>query len=258
MAKYRIGLALSGGSVKGFAHVGVLKYLDEVGIRPDIIAGTSAGSLAGAFYADGCKPDEIMELFRKLRLNKVTTLRPIGTSGLLDTSLFRTFIAEHFISKRIEDLGIPLRIVATDLDKGEQHIFTEGDLALTVMASCSIPVLFHPIEIDGTTYVDGGLFRNFPASVIRDECDVLIGMNLELWDNESYKKSITAVAERSWRFVFRQNTLPDKECCDVLLESKDVLGYGLFEIEAAEELMKVGYQTAKEHLTDTRLKELNL
>lgn len=258
MARYKIGLALSGGSVKGFAHVGVLKYMDEIGLRPNVIAGTSAGALVGAFYADGYKPREIFDLMSRLKLGSMTNLRPLNASGILDTSPFETFLSKQLRHSRIEELPTPMRIVATDLDRGESHTFTEGDLATAVRASCSIPVLFHPVEINGTTYIDGGLFRNFPASIIKDECDVLIGMNLGPWVQEGYTKSIISVAERSWSFVFRQNTLPDKDACDILLETHDVLGYGMFDTDAATALAEIGYEVAKRELREERLSALGL
>lgn len=188
----------------------------------------------------------------------MTSLRPIGNAGLLDTAPLLRFVRRNLRHRRIEELPTSLRIVATDLDRGEQHIFREGRLHVAVVASCSIPVLFHPIEIEGTTYVDGGLFRNFPATVIRDECDLLIGMNLGPWESSEYSKSITAIAERAWQFVFRQNTLPDKEACDVLLETVNVLGYGMFDSKAAAELMQVGYDTARAELTPERLLALGI
>lgn len=258
MARYKIGLALSGGSVKGFAHIGVLKYMEEIGLQPNVIAGTSAGALVGAFYADGYRPDEIFALMSRLKLGRMTNLRPLNASGILDTSPFEAFLSTQLRHRRIEDLPTPIRIVATDLDRGESHTFAEGELAKAVRASCSIPVLFHPVEIDGTTYIDGGLFRNFPASVIRGECDVLIGMNLGPWEQEGYTKSIVAVAERSWSFVFRQNTLPDKEVCDILLETHDVLGYGMFDTDAAAALAEVGYEVAKRELPVERLLALGI
>lgn len=258
MTQYKLGLALSGGSIKGFAHIGVLRYMEEQGLRPNILAGTSAGAIVAALYADGYTPDEILEIMATLRLSSMTALRPLGSGGLLDTRPFERFLDDHLRCHRLEDLSIPLRVVATNLDRGEQHVFASGELAPIIRASCSIPVLFHPVTIEGTTYVDGGLFRNFPASVIREDCEVLIGMNLGPWESSDYSKSITSVAERSWSFVFRQNTLRDKECCDLLLESQDVLGYGMFDTDAASTLVRVGYETAQRVLTEARLREFGL
>lgn len=251
---YPIGLALSGGSIKGFAHLGVLKYLEELGMRPDIIAGTSAGALMGAFYTDGFAPEEIFEIFSGQGFMGMTTFRPLD-GGVFDTSKFVRFIKSKLRSQRLEDLSIPMRIVATDLDRGTQHVFTHGSLAEIITASCSIPVLFNPMVIEGTTYVDGGLFRNFPASVIRPECSYLIGMNLGPWlDNADYPKTIMGIAERSWEFVFRQNTLHDRKLCDVLLESNQVTQYGMFEVSSAFEIMALGYTLAKERIMIERVK----
>lgn len=247
MKQYQLGLALSGGSIKGFAHLGVLKYMDEHGIKPQIISGTSAGALMGAFYADGRTPDEIFELFAERGFMDMTTFRPLG-GGFFDTSKFVRFLDEHFHHKYLQELPTPMRIVATNLDRGEQHVFSSGRLAEIVTASCSIPVLFTPMVIDKVTYVDGGLFRNFPVSVIRQDCEQIVGVNLGPWQEESYNKTIRDVAERSWEFVFRQNTLPDREQCDVLLETQAVTKFGMFEVKSAAQIMQIGYELAQTYL----------
>ena len=258
MAKYHLGLALSGGSAKGFTHIGVLKYMEEIGLKPDIVAGTSIGSLVGALYSDGYAADDIYDLMTDLKLMQMTRLHPIGSGGLLNTKPFKRFLDEYLSYRRLEDLPIPLRVVATDLDLGEEHVFSKGKLADIILASCSIPVLFNPVEISGTTYVDGGLFRNLPVTVIRDECDVVIGMNLGPWEEKQYKKTIASVTMRSWYFVFRQNTLVDKEACDVLLETSELLNYGPFDTHAAHKLKQIGYDLAKKELTPERLRQLGL
>lgn len=249
MSKYSFGVALSGGSIKGFAHLGVLQYLDEVGRKPDIIAGTSAGSIMGAFYADGYSPREILELFREQGLMDMTRLTPQG-GGVLDTSKFTKYLNKHLRHKRLEELPIPMRIVATDLDAGEQHIFTEGSLPEIITASCSIPVIFTPVQIEGVHYVDGGLFRNFPVSVIREDCELVLGVNLGPETGSNYSKTLKGIANRSWELVFRQNTRPDKEACDILLEAQELLEYGLFDFDAAEEVMTIGYRMAQAGLAD--------
>lgn len=251
MATYNLGLALSGGSIKGFAHLGVLKYLEEHGIRPDIIAGTSAGSLMGALYADGYSPDEVFELLKTQGFMGMTTLKPSG-GGVFDTGKFVHYLKKHLHHKRLEELPIPMRIVATDLDAGEQHIFTRGPLAEVITASCCIPVLFNPIILGGVHYVDGGLFRNFPVSVIRDDCHTIIGMNLGPEEGKEYKHTLMGVANRAWELVFRQNTRPDKEVCDILLETTEVLQYGMFEVDSASEIMQIGYRLAAERLGDCK------
>lgn len=246
--KYTLGLALSGGSVKGFAHLGLMKYLDEVGLCPEILAGTSAGSVMATFYAAGYAPEEIFEIFSKGGFLQMTSFAGTG-GGLFSTTNFYKHLRKHLKYKRLEDLPIPVRIVATDLDAGEQRVFTEGPLAKIILASCSMPILFQPVELDGHTYVDGGLFRNFPVTVIREDCETVIGMNLGPVHEGETEKTLRAIANRTWELVFRQNTAPDREACDYLLETEEVMKFGMFDLQATKKLWQIGYELAKEKLS---------
>lgn len=240
-----LGLALSGGAAKGFAHVGVLQYLEEQEIYPDIIAGTSAGALISSLYADGYKPEEIIQLFKGKDFMFMTEIQ-IPQKGVFGTQSFKKFLKETFRHKNIEDLPIPIRIIATDLDHGISKIFSEGPLVETVTASCSIPVLFNPVEINGTTYVDGGLFKNLPASVIRKECDYLIGVHLNPKEPLEYKKNLFGIAERSFGYIFRANAIPDRKLCDMLIESGEMAHVKTFDMNSAQEIANLGYKMAKE------------
>lgn len=247
---YPLGLALSGGGVKGLAHVGVLQYLEERGLEPDILAGTSAGAIIATFYAAGYAPQEIFELFSKGGFMQMTSLATSG-GGLFSTTNFYKHLRRNLPYKRLEDLPKPVRIVATDLDAGAQHVFTEGPLAKIILASCSVPILFQPVEIDGHIYVDGGLFRNFPVTTIREHCQTVIGMNLGPVHAGLSEKTLRAIANRSWELVFRQNTAPDRAACDYLLESTEITKYGMFGLQAAEELRALGYTLAQATLPAT-------
>lgn len=241
---YSLGLALSGGSVKGFAHIGVLKYLEEHQIKPEIIAGTSAGSIIGAFYADGYQPEEIFEILQNnMSFWNMTNLSLKG-GGFFSIDSFVDLLKKNLRHNKIEDLPLPLRIVATNIDEGCQHIFTQGPLVEAVAASCSIPVLFSPMEIDGVHFVDGGLLRNFPVTVIRKDCDRLIGVNLNPDREDGYNASLMGVAQRTWSLVFRQNANYDRKYCDVLLETPEVTRYSMFEVSSAREIMDLGYDMA--------------
>ena len=174
---YKLGLALSGGGAKGFAHIGVFRLLEECGLKPDIIVGTSVGSLMGALFADGYTSDEIKELFTGREFSEFAQLQ-IPKSGLFDSKRFRYFLRRHLRAKTFEELKTPLVVVATDLDNGESHEFRSGPIVEAVTASCSIPIIFSPVVINGVHYVDGGLFHNFPVSIIREECERIIGVNV--------------------------------------------------------------------------------
>lgn len=240
---YKLGLALSGGGAKGFAHIGVFKMLEECALRPDVIVGTSVGSLMGALFADGYSASEIKELFTGREFSEFAQLQ-LPKSGLFDSKRFHYFLKRHLRAKNIEDLQIPLIIMATDLDNGESHEFRTGSIVEAVTASCSIPIIFSPVVIDGIHYVDGGLFHNFPVSIIREECDKVIGVNVSPLVPQKYKQTIYHIAERSYHYMFRANTLEDREMCDVLIEAEEFGLYKTFDIENVELISNIGYIAA--------------
>lgn len=240
---YKLGLALSGGGAKGFAHIGVFKWLEECGLVPDVVAGTSVGALMGTLYADGYSADEIKELFTGREFSEFAQLQ-LPKSGLFDSKRFRYFLKRHLRAKTFEELKIPLVVVATDLDNGESHEFRNGPIVDAVTASCSIPIIFSPVVINGVHYVDGGLFHNFPVSIIRDDCDKVIGVNVSPLVPQKYKQTIFHIAERSYHYMFRANTLEDREMCDVLIEAEEFGMYKTFDLENVEQIAEIGYDAA--------------
>jgi predicted acylesterase/phospholipase RssA/glycosidase len=241
--KYRLGLALSGGGAKGFAHIGAFRLLEECRLKPDIIAGTSAGAVAGALFADGYEAAKICEIFTGRDFSEFARLK-IPKDGLLDMDRFRKFLQRHLRAKVFEDLKIPLAVVATDLDNGRSHAFRSGPIVDAVVASCSIPVIFSPVEINGVHYVDGGLFRNFPVSTIREECEWVIGVNVSPLIPHKYKQTILGVAERSYHYLFRSNTVEDRRKCDILIETEDIGGYKTFDLDNVGVIAEVGYEAS--------------
>lgn len=239
----KLGLALSGGGAKGFAHIGVFKMLEECALMPDIIAGTSVGALMGALFADGYRADELQELFTGREFSEFAQLQ-IPKSGLFDSKRFRYFLKRHLRAKNIEDLQIPMVIMATDLDNGVSHAFRQGPIVEAVTASCSIPIIFSPVVIGGVHYVDGGLFHNFPVSIIREECERVIGVNVSPLVPQKYKQTIFHIAERSYHYMFRANTLEDREMCDVLIEAEEFGLYKTFDLENVEQIARIGYMAA--------------
>jgi len=243
--KFNTGIALSGGGIKGLCHAGVLKALDEFKVKADIISGVSAGAIVGALYADGFSPTEISKLFEDISFRHMTNIHyPNG--GIFRIDAFEEFLKRTLRAKNIEDLKIPLKIVATDLDKGHSVIFEKGNLVEAIIASCSIPILFVPKNINGVNYVDGGVLKNFPVSVIREECETVIGVNVSPLVVNEYKMNLINVATRTYQFMFKSNTFADKEMCDVLIEPVDMGNFDTFDIEKGHEIFEIGYKSAKE------------
>lgn len=244
---YKLGIALSGGGIKGLCHAGALKALEEQGIKPDILSGVSAGAVVGALYADGYTPDEIAKLFEDITLRNMTKMHfPDG--GFLRIDVFQDFLSRKLRAKTFEELAIPLRVVATDLDKGESVVFTTGNLIDPVVASCCLPVIFSPKLIDNVHYVDGGVLKNFPVSTIRNDCEKVIGINATVKATNEFKLSILNVASRSYELMFKANILYDKELCDLLIEPLDTGQYATFDSEKGREIFEMGYKSTKKFL----------
>lgn len=240
---YKLGLALSGGGAKGFAHIGVFKLLEECALKPDIIAGTSVGALMGVLFADGYSANEIKELFTGREFSEFAELQ-VPRVGIFNSKRFKNFLKRHLRAKLFEELKTPLVVITTDLDHGESHEFRSGPLVDAVTASCSIPIVFNPVVINGVHYVDGGLFRNFPVSNIRHVCDRVIGVNVSPVIPIKYKQTIAGIAERSYHYMFRANTLEDRELCDVLIEAEEFGLYKTFDIENVDMISNTGYTAA--------------
>ncbi|NOZ93883.1 MAG: patatin-like phospholipase family protein [Acidobacteria bacterium] len=163
----KIGLALSGGAVRGAAHVGVLQVLEREGIHPDLIAGTSVGSIVGAACAAGLAADDIGEIFRSSRWPKMARLSIRGKFSLFDTRPMQKTLADHLGVTTFEELSIPFAAISCDLITGQKVIFRSGHLPTALRASSAVPGIFPPVESGGRLLVDGCVVDNLPVDVVR-------------------------------------------------------------------------------------------
>jgi NTE family protein len=162
----RIGLALGGGAARGFAHIGVIQVLEENGIRPDLVAGTSAGSLVAALYASGKSGAELGALAESMDESALTDWSFPGR-GLIRGEGLARYVRDQTGGRQIEQMRIPLGIVATDLDSGQPILFQRGDPGVAVRASSAVPAVFQPVRIGTREYVDGGLVAPVPVRFAR-------------------------------------------------------------------------------------------
>jgi NTE family protein len=162
----RIGLALGGGAARGFAHIGVIQVLEEAGIRPDMVVGTSAGSLVAALYASGKGGAELARLALAMDESAITDWAFPGR-GLIRGEGLARYVRDNTGGRTIEQMALPLGIVATDLDSGEGVLFQRGDLGAAVRASSAVPAVFQPVRIGTREYVDGGLVSPVPVRFAR-------------------------------------------------------------------------------------------
>lgn len=164
----RIGLALGGGAARGFAHVGVIQVLEEAGIRPVLVSGTSAGSLVAAIYAGGKTGKQLQQVAETMEEATIAdwTL-PLLNRGMLRGDALARYVNGQVGSRLIEDLPLQLGIVATDLNSGQSMLFQRGDTGTAVRASSAVPAVFQPVRISGREYVDGGLVSPVPVRAAR-------------------------------------------------------------------------------------------
>lgn len=244
----KYGLVLSGGGARGIAHVGVLKALDEIGVKFDRISATSAGSIVGALYASGYTPDKILEAIVNTSFFK--SVRPAWTmTGLLSLDRIRDVLVKFLPDNSFEALKIPMTICATEIVKGRPDYFSQGELIPAILASCCVPAVFNPVQIDGHVYVDGGLMDNLPARCIHDDVDFLIGSHCNFINPEFTLVNFRSVIERSALIAVSGNTTISKNLCDVLIEPPEVGKFSGMDLAKAKDLFDAGYAFTKENFS---------
>lgn len=250
-----IGITLSGGGARGISHLGVLKALEEFGLNIHCISGTSTGALIGALYSYGLSPEKILEIIMNTRFFR--SLRPAWTwTGLANLERLRETILQFLPENSFEGLRIPLTVAATNLRKGKAEYFTNGALIPVLLASCCVPVLFNPVQVNGEMYVDGGITDNLPSKPIRDRCSLLIGSHCNFVSDEFDVKNFRSVIERSLLMAIGGNTIMSKSLCDILIEPPDLGKISTFELNKAQLLFDMGYEfTIKHFRKDDFIKE---
>ncbi|WP_411878312.1 patatin-like phospholipase family protein [Polaromonas sp. YR568] len=176
----RIGLALGGGAARGFAHVGVIAVLEEAGLKPQLVVGTSAGSLVAALYASGKTSAQLQQTALNMEEVAITDwMLPIFGRGMFRGDALARYVNDLVANRTMENMAIPLGIVATDLNSGQAVLFQRGDTGTAVRASSAVPAVFLPVKINGREYVDGGLVSPVPVRFARQMgADVVIAVDI--------------------------------------------------------------------------------
>jgi NTE family protein len=247
--KYKVGLVLSGGGTRGFAHLGVIQALIEAGIFPDVISGTSAGALVGVLYADGYSPQEILTMMNWA--SRFDFMRPaMPREGLLQINGIIKILKTSLRSKNFSELKIPLYVSATDLNNGKVVYFSEGDLIEPVIASASIPVLFQPVKINGISYVDGGVLDNLPIKPIENQCMVTIGSFVNPVSYIEKISGLITIAERTFMLSMSKDILDKSKRFDLFIAPAELRKHRFLDPEKSQEIFDIGYKATKEKLED--------
>lgn len=240
----RIGLALSGGGAKGIMHAGVIKAILERDITISHIAGTSAGALIGALFAAGVSVEDMLVFFQKSNLFHPRKYA-LNQAGFLKSNLFTAQISNYIKAQNFENLNIKLSVAATDLNNVKSTVFSAGPLYEPLLASAAFPGIFTPVEINGNTYIDGGVMNNFPVDLLAN-CDLSIGSYTNRVDplkGKSLKRSYD-VASRSFAINQYSKDSTKFDLCDILIMPSNLQDFGLFSFKYLEKIMNIGYETA--------------
>lgn len=244
-AKEKIGLVLSGGGVKGIAHIGLIKALNEYEINCDIVSGSSVGALVGALYANGSSVEQMLAFFKEtplMKYNFFTFVKP----GLMDTERYHQLFKKHFATDSFEALDKKLHVIATNLQDGDQKLFSNGELVRALLASAALPPVFSPVEIDDQLYADGGIMNNFPVEPLMKQCDFIIGSNVSAIKHISKKEinSSLKLTNRVTSLMIYASNRHKLEHCDLIFEPPQLDTFGILDKKGIQKAFEVGYSNA--------------
>jgi NTE family protein len=239
----RIGLALGGGAARGFAHIGVLQVLEEQGIKPDLIVGTSAGSLVATLYAAGHTPQALGKMAMTLDESSITDWVFPGRGVMKGEALAR-FVRQQVKGKSIEGMTMPLGIVAADLQSGDPILFRRGDPGMAVRASSAVPAVFEPVKIGGREFIDGGAVSPVPVRFARQMgADVVIAVDISAIPEGQSTRSATDILLQTFSIMGKSMGQFETRDADVVVRPK-LEGIGSAEFSARRLSIMAGREAA--------------
>ena len=239
----RLGLALGGGAARGFAHIGVIQVLQEHGIRPALVVGTSAGSLVAAMYASGMSGVELGSLADAMDEGAITDWAFPGR-GLIRGEALARYVRAHTGGLMIEQMRVPLGIVATDLDSGRAILFQRGDPGLAVRASSAVPAVFQPVRIGGREYVDGGLVAPVPVHFARQMgAEVVLAVDISAVPEGAPTGDAMSMLLQTFAIMGRSLNEYELRDADVVLRPK-LPGVGSADFSARKRSIQAGREAA--------------
>ncbi len=241
-----LAYALGSGAARGFAHVGVLNALERAGIQPDIIVGTSSGGLIGALYAAGIRGDELIELALDVERNEVIDYTATKRGFITGESL-QMFVNENVGNRLLQELDIPLAVVATNLRSGQKTVFTHGDSGLAIRAASSFPGLFRPTVIGNREFVDGGVLSPVPVETAFDlGADMVIAVDVaKPPSNQSEIDGWIDVLHQSYLIMARALSATEVDKADIVIRP-DIGDMSLLEFDQREMAISAGERAAEQ------------
>jgi NTE family protein len=240
-AEVKTGLVLSGGGARGFAHLGVLKGLEELGVRIDMVSGTSCGAIIGALYCAGYTTTEIGKIIKSNSIFHVNGIA-WSSSGLLKPESAEKTYLKYFPARSFDVMKIPLYISASDLLSGKAIVFSSGDLVTIVSASSAIPVIFEPVKYQGYLLADGAATSCFPVEPLVGQCEKIIGVYVNPVGVLQELSGVSGIIDRNVHLAIHREFEQKKGLCNFNIEPAELSGYGMFDFRKADELVDIGYR----------------
>jgi len=248
----KIALVLSGGGARGISHIGAIKALEEYGVKPDIISGTSAGAFVGALIAYGYTSDEIFEMILKTRFSSYLRFG-FSSGGLLKIDRVEEIIKKYIPENSFEALKIPLIVTATDLHAGEEVTFRKGELGKVVLASCCLPGIFKPLHWQGRDLIDGAIFNNLPVAPVEKEADYIIGIHCNPLLFSKPSSHMHQITYKSIKMAMRHKAKASLDRCDLLIEAPELSTFNTFDFRKAQKLYDIGYNYTRKLLAEKKV-----
>lgn len=257
--KPKIGLALSGGGALGYAHIGFLQAMKEYKFDVDVVSGTSMGSIIGVLYCAGYTPIEILDLVDKENMNKIINVIRLNSSfgrGFFNHEKLSKVLGKALPSNDFSCLNKKFYCCVTNFNKATYKFVGEGNyLKEYIIASASIPIVYEPKEVEGEMYVDGGVMQNLPVEpLLKEECDIIIGVDVISVPNQSEIKGLMNIFARSMALSISSNSESWAEKCNYVI-TPNLEKYTILDFDKAQELFDIGYEVGRVFFEDYKKQE---
>lgn len=243
-----VALVLGSGGARGYAHIGVIEVLEQSGIKPDLIVGTSAGSIVGSIYASGKSAAQLKQIALDMQVNDVRDIN-IGLQGFFDGKKVENYVNTNVNNLPLEQLEIPMFVVATELKQGNKVVFNMGSTGQAVRASISIPSMFIPVSIDGIEYVDGGLVSPVPVNVARElGADIVIAVDILAQPIHTETSNVWGMFNQNINIMQNRLAAEELKNADIVIQPDLREKTHIFEVKDRQVTIQSGVTAAMEQI----------
>lgn len=245
-----IALVLGSGGARGYAHIGVIEVLEQHGIKPDFIVGTSAGSIVGSIYASGKSPEQLRQIALNMKVADVRDFK-IGMKGFFDGQKVEDYVNKQIDQMPLEKMKIPMYVVATELQNGEKTIFNYGNTGQAVRASVSIPSMFIPTKIKGKEYVDGGLVSPVPVNIAKElGADIVIAVDILAQPVNTETTNVWGLFNQNINIMQNRLAAEELKNADIVIQPDLREKAHIFDVKGRQDTMQAGIDAANQRMHD--------